>query len=708
MRISYDTHLAEYCIILIIMGKLILTGVAFFSLMSGGMLFAAPSVTSLENDARKDEELERHESAREKWGKAAPLREAEAKELEKIHRRATGQVGDDLSFDVEESEDDVHVAADSRKSLQGGSVAQLAGTWFAAGYDYIMSAQTNKAESCFVKARQYYEESRKSAAESRRKELVEDAVTHLHEIRVYRRDYEEPKDVKPEEAVKVWMEEMDILRRRGDFTRALKAGEKALAAGGGLETVKGMWLTRGNLPGRDEACAWLLSLADGAFAKASKKELGDYWNYVAFIARKTFRPEMLATAEAKLTALGVKCGTLAQVQREQAAFAKFPRPDSELVFPKTLADFGVKREGKTVRANDYIDLDSDGADMTKAVQDALDTPGVTTVVLGKLDRPWRIISVKPHSNQCIQLEKGVVVLGEELSISTPKMDKCLFDVVRAKNVIIEGLGDRPEDCFIGKYRTHEERRKKCKHYGGSGIGVASSSNVLIRNLTSSYCTMDGISIGGTALGGPSREVWVENCVFDGNYRQGCSLTDCDGIYFKGVTFSGTDGNEPKAGVDMEPVYPSNFISEIYFLDCRFLDNAGGGLLVAVSSYAPCTVCARRCFFNAQPRSCVYTTARTTLYTAAERPAPGLVVFEDCELERWMSQPAVRFEGCPLWPMKFRNTVIRIADNRPKGTVPDGTPLGTNESWSVSWADWKAYPFKDRTPIDISGIKEERK
>ena len=669
-------------------------------------------VVKLETDAASAEGDGNTKKSTALYLEAAKLRAASLAKLEAAETKRKKGSGISLDGDLDYGEDDadpveddlgVTQKMDARLAMQ--AAAQVSELQVITGYDYLHGADTNTAERLFAAAQATTREAMRLAKEAGDAALAEKARKRLQQIRGYTRDYTPPANVPAAEAAQVWLEEIEVLRMREDYTAAFAAGEKAIDAGAGVKAVKAMLAARDNLPGRDATFAWLRKMAGDARFKGDEKIA--IWNMAGDYASRRLRPEILREAADEIAKLGGKPNWMWEtVLKEFEALKDFPRPESEIVFPKTLADFGVKREGKTVRAEDYVDLDGDGSDMTSAIQDALDTPGVQTVIIGKLDTPWRIRTVKVHSNQRIQLEKGVQILGEKLSRSMEGVDGCsLFDVNKVQNVIIEGLGDTPEDCFIGKYATYEERKANGRrYYGGSGVGIGSSRNVLVRNLKISYNTCDGVSVGG--LLSPARNIWLDNLVCDGNYRQGMSLGNTDGLYVRKVVFSRTDGNFPMAGVDIEPVYASEHISNIYFIDCTFRDNVGGGLLLAISSYHPVTIAAKRCLFAAQSQSGVCETARTTLYTGAERPPAGIISFEDCTLCRWMGQGAIRFEGCPLFDMKFVNSTVKITDNRPAGSVPDVPICTTNTAWNPAWADWRKYPFKAK--LDLSGLKEEGK
>jgi tetratricopeptide (TPR) repeat protein len=664
-------------------------------------------IADVEREAEKVLSLRGREAAAKIFAKAAKMREVHLREMEKFELRRKSQgdavLSGDLEVDVSVDAADMGEAEDSSldKSLDMRYIAQISENYYQLGYDHLFASNAEEAEKYFAKADKSTAELLKAAEKENDKELCAIARKRLFNIRVYRKDYTAPKVIPVGEAgAAVWLGELDVLRARGAFDEAAEAGERAFRLSPSVKVIKKILAARDNLPGKDALIDWLLKhSSDKRFNKIERIEI---LNTAGEYASKRFRPETAKKIAQIIKSLGSEPRGWVKILDEYEEFARFPRPESEIVFPKTLKDFGVTKEGKTVKASNYLDIDSDGKDMTRAIQEALNAPDVSKVIIDKLERPWRITSVKIPSNRHIVLEKGVSIIGEELSRTVKKADGAMFFIAKGANIIIEGLGEKPEDCHIGKFSTREERRRRGTRYGGSAVGIE-GRNVLIKNVSLSYNNNDGCSIGGQFS--PSKQLWFDNVKFDGNFRQGMSVINAKGMYLRKCVFSNTDGGAPMAGVDFEPVYTSEYVNEIYFMDCVFSKNGGGGLLVATSSFHPVTISARRCLFESQPCSGILTTARTTYYTSAEKPALGLIQIEDSTLCRWMGQGAVDFLGCPLFDMKFINSKVKISDKRPRGTVPDGTIVTTNAVWGPTWAKWRDYPFKAK--IDFSGLSQEK-
>lgn len=637
--------------------------------------FGRADALRLESDAAKAEGDGILRRSRALYLKAAKEREAQLKKLGRAKPKSAA-----LALDDGDDPSSADAMSDRLALREHALQAELQ---FRAGYDYLHAAQTNVAEKLLAQAEASSRRLLAAAEKAGDADQAKAAKARLEEIRVTRPGYRPP-DASSVSDVETLLNESRVLKEKGDFAGALKMAERAMEVKLNVDTVHAALAARSGLPGQDATVAWIKRMAaDSRFSPGERLSL---WRLAGTYAGKRFRMDDLKDAVAAVEKLGGKPDKVwLETLASFADFGNFPRAEAEIVFPKTLADFGVKTKGRTVRAEDYLAEDGEASgDMTKAVQEAIDTKGVQTVILGKLKHPWRITQVKLRSNLCLQLEKGAVVLGEDLSRRVKEMDKDMFVVNEARNVIIEGLGARPGDCVIGKYATQDERRANGRrYYGGSGIALSDSSNVLVRNLKLAYCTCDGCVVRGSYT--CSRNVWLDNVVCDGNYRQGLSVIDCDGFYARKCAFTGTDGAEPTAGVDLEPVYHSQHIANVYFTDCTFADNLGGGLVVAAASVVPVSVCVRRGTFGADPRGAVRTTARTTVYTAAEHPAVGRILLEDCrfeKVEKGRNRP-ILFEGCPLFDL----TVTR---SQPKSSTRGFS--ATNEKWNPSWADWRKYPY----------------
>lgn len=630
-----------------------------------GLIFGASAAvyaagaTKLEANAQKAWDMQSINKARSLFLEAAKLRAAEYEALKKRIAEAEEEL--DLS-----GED--FTGADKHLSLLA----------YHAGYDFFHAAETNQADHYFAKV----------AKDDERQKLV----------RRYKSVYEEPKDVPLEQAAKVWLGESALLYERENPEKSKEFALRSLAAGGGVAALDAVdkanaaLVFAGKLTGKGRI-KYLRDLATDAAAAKDHRVWA--WNRIGQYSASSL--SALEEADKAIAELGGKAERAWQKYiGELKAMERFPIAEKDLQLPS-----GNTTEGMTVRADDYLE-DKDAENMTMAVQEAIDTKGVNVVVIGDIGRPWKVTTVKLRSNLTLRIEPGVRIIGERLSRTLKAMSGTILSIEECSNVTIEGLGKTPEEVFVGKFESLEERDRlgSKAFYSGSAIGIGKSRNIVIRNLTTGFNTEDGIGIGG--IFSPSRDILLERVVSKGNYRQGMSVGSVCGLYVNNCVFADTKGNAPMAGIDFEPVYPSFYVNEVYFHDTEFRNNGGGGLLLALSSFSPITICARRCRFYAQPHSGLSATCRAGNYMARGMRPASKIIFEECRFERWQGQGAIHFYGKPIFDFYFRSCTAAITDNRAPGCVPDTSIVTTNLNWK-GFNDWKSFPFDGI--VDTSGLKD---
>lgn len=347
-----------------------------------------------------------------------------------------------------------------------------------------------------------------------------------------------------------------------------------------------------------------------------------------------------------------------------SAAEKFPLNEKDIAFGKTLSDFGVD-DVKTVHAKDF---GFNPSNSTAFIQQALDS-GATTVVIDAMPSPWRIDSVLPRSNQRILVKRGAKILMDHLSPLKGKKD--LFCISKVKNVIIEGEGCRPDESYVGGYAGYEERKRHCKWYGKSAFALYASTNVVIRNLHIADSEEDGVFFGG--LREPSVDTYLEDLDITSHYRQACSICCADGVFIRRVTFRDTRGNEPSAGIDIEPAYPCSPNTRMYLFDCVFANNNGGGIVFATCSDYPIRFYAKGCRFLPNESPAISIPARGEAYVPKQIKADVKIIFEDTEIESYSNVPSLSWNTAPLFSCWF--TRLKVKDSgkmgywRVKRTVP---------------------------------------
>jgi len=115
----------------------------------------------------------------------------------------------------------------------------------------------------------------------------------------------------------------------------------------------------------------------------------------------------------------------------------------------------------------------------------------------------------------------------------------------------------------------------------------------VKNCNVSDCWGDGIYLGEE---GAVDGILVENCRFDNNRRNGCSITSAKNVLFKKCTFSNSNATSPFKGVDVEPNNAADIVQNIVFEDCNSYGNISGGFSVARDDAqdSPVSVTFRNC------------------------------------------------------------------------------------------------------------------
>ena len=461
--------------------------------------------------------------------------------------------------------------------------------------------------------------------------------------------------------------EASVYRRQGDKAKAAEIAGRLFDVDGlnRFEALKAVFDVRVPLRDGDTAWTWFEDVLHENEYGFSNKDLSALWSYYGYKGYLKFRPDRSEKAIAEIEKLKSRPGCYAeQWVGDVAAFKEletFPRPESEIIFPKDASAFGVEAKSDAYAK----DFGFDEADATECVQQAIDS-GATTIILENVGKPWYISSVTPRSNQTIVFEKGVQVLAPE-SFQKSNAKESLFVLKEVENIAFIGKGEKPEDVYIGKFKDNADRNKYCSDYGGSIFALGGGcKNILIRNLYVANSGEDGICLGGLP---PNRNIYVEDVVLDHHYRQACSICGADGLYFKNVSFLNTIGGDPMLGIDLEPTYESEPNANIYLFDCKFAGNAGGGLNFSSSTYYPVTLHAKRCVFEPHGNCDLIIFARSGVYMGAGVKAPSRILIEDCDIKQHTSAYAIRFNCSSIFDVEFKNSRIIDVGEREGGWGP---------------------------------------
>ncbi len=290
----------------------------------------------------------------------------------------------------------------------------------------------------------------------------------------------------------------------------------------------------------------------------------------------------------------------------------------------------------------------DKADATDCLQNAINS-GVPKLIVDNMGSDWIINKpIKLVSNQQIVFADGVVVQAKEDKFHGN--NDSMFVASGLKNIEMIGEGKavlrmRKEDYLDATRYTKAEWRM--------GISLHDVTNFTMRNLTVANTGGDGLYVGATS-NGACKNVLVENCIFDGNNRQGISVISVDGFMVRDSKFINTKGTAPAAGIDFEPNHAGQQLTDCVMDNCLFANNFGGGVdIYAVNldgNTPPISIIINNSIIKGNSVGLAATTTRS-----ADNPLRGKVLFNNVTFDQQkihINNPLVQgvdftFKNCEL-------------------------------------------------------------
>lgn len=225
-------------------------------------------------------------------------------------------------------------------------------------------------------------------------------------------------------------------------------------------------------------------------------------------------------------------------------------PTSPLVV--NVKDTGAKGDGRT--------------EDTKAIQKAIDKVAGTG---GTVYVPPGTYMVRGHGKEPLKLRsKMTLKLADRATLKVLPNGQPRYYTLRihdASDVVVVGgtlLGDRKE-------------HKAKKGEWGMGIHIArGAKRVTVANLTAMNMWGDGFYVK------DATDVAFCNVTAVNNRRQGLSIISGNRILVTNSEFRDTRGTRPSAGIDLEPNKPEDRIANVRIERSKFIDNEGGGIMIA--------------------------------------------------------------------------------------------------------------------------------
>jgi hypothetical protein len=256
------------------------------------------------------------------------------------------------------------------------------------------------------------------------------------------------------------------------------------------------------------------------------------------------------------TAGNAKPGNVPATQPAQPAKPTPPRGTATML----AKDNGVVGDGIT----------DDGAALNALLLTAA-TRGAP-VVLTALSTIYTTVGIVLPSNTRLNGKGSTIKCGFPASY-TPTVG-----ILNASNVLVEDLNINGNKAAFGDVLT------EFKH----GIGMRTSTDVLLRNVQTNSNKGDGIQIAGDNATSYSQRVTLEDVVCQFNHRNGLSVISCKTLRVVNGSYSYSSGTKPECGIDIEPNHASDTIENLAFYGLVAEGNGASGLSVALSTTPPVT------------------------------------------------------------------------------------------------------------------------
>jgi hypothetical protein len=212
-------------------------------------------------------------------------------------------------------------------------------------------------------------------------------------------------------------------------------------------------------------------------------------------------------------------------------------------------------------------------DDTSAINNAMAAAGNGICFLPNTGQPYLVspasgVALRIPTGCTLWLDNGAVI--QMKTQTTPASVDYIAVVPGSNSALVGGTlnGDRaarnlPNGLVDGGPNDFE---------AGEGITIGSGSGQILLGVTAQNNCCDGLSINNTVS-----NVLVSDCTFTANRRNGSSVTGtCTNLQYQYTAFTYQNGNNPQAGVDLEP-NANQSVTQIRLYYCQFNHNQGGGL-----------------------------------------------------------------------------------------------------------------------------------
>jgi hypothetical protein len=209
-------------------------------------------------------------------------------------------------------------------------------------------------------------------------------------------------------------------------------------------------------------------------------------------------------------------------------------------------------------------------DATDALRSAM-AANVDSLIIDNQGSPWITgqLFFQNKTNYTIILEPGVVVKAR----AGYTFFECVFNFNQTStNIVILGYGATIQ-MLRGTYTDGSQFRHCILLSGTNGFQVYG-----LKLIDSGG---DGISIAPTYVDDltPTKNVIIQDCFMDNHDRQGISVNSVENLVIENCLISGTNGQDPAAGIDLEPYRRGQVLRNVMIRNCRIINNLGYGIMI---------------------------------------------------------------------------------------------------------------------------------
>ena len=221
----------------------------------------------------------------------------------------------------------------------------------------------------------------------------------------------------------------------------------------------------------------------------------------------------------------------------------------------------------------FVDASTYGyntTDATSALQAAINTGN--NVFVPNLGTPWYVTPITlTQSNQEILFQSGAVVAAKPGAFLGA--GDALFTATDCTNVSMVGYGAtltmQKNDYTQPPYSPGQWR---------SAIDLYGVSNFAVQGLSITNTGGDGVFVSNDHASTPSQNVTIKDTFINNAYRNGISVISVNGLLIDNSVIVSTSGSGlPQAGIDFEPDYSYETISNFTVRNTILNANAGPGI-----------------------------------------------------------------------------------------------------------------------------------